>query len=362
MFTSIRANPFLRWEFRTRTTSAKINWSFILLRVIPLSFLTLVALIPVFYYIDESRLSWLGWMALILFVPRPILMLRAVVSAVASVKAEMDTHRWDLLILTGISAQKIIKSKWIGVIRQTAFDHMVFSLLHIGLALGISEYLNVMIYAGYQRAWPTILNSYIYEGWWLPNDTQVYPSLTVLVIGCIITSLFGLVECGFVAAIGLAMTFVWKQRPFAAYIASSAYYFGVLLLIAITWNYIYIGSHWSSYREMICDSHWLQECDYKTYRNYARITDTIQLGFQTPIDQATLLSANIMRPNSGQWYWLGSNTYSPFPTYDNRPFVARNLVAALLGMSVYGMIIRYFLRRATRFAIVNHGASGYLAL
>ena len=117
----------------------------------------------------------------------------------------------------------------------------------------------------------------------------------------------------------------------------------------------------------LCDLRGLLTCDYNTYQNSTRITDTIQLGFQTPIDQGTLLAANIMRPNDTRLYELKSyqkpgETYLQENNYDNRPFVARNIVAALVGTGLYLVMIRTFLRRATRFAIVNHGASGYLEL
>jgi hypothetical protein len=367
MFASIWTNHFLRWELRHTTTSAKgIKWSFILVRVIPLTFLTLVALIPVFYYIDETRLDWLGWMALILFVPRPLLIISTIVAAVGSVKNEMNTPRWELLILTGILAPKIVWGKWVGVVRQTAADHILFSLPHMGLALGIAEYLNVMNYPTYPRNWPSILSAYLYNGDWLSWSIQLYPSVIVSVIGCFVIVLFGFLECGLVAAIGLAMAFVWKQRSFIVYIASSGYYIILILFMAIIWNYLYIGSRWSTYMGALCDSSGLLTCDFNTFQSSARITDTIQLGFQTPIDQGTLLSANIMRPNDTRVYELKSyqtgEKYLQENNYDNRSFVARNILAALLGTGIYVVIIRYFLRRATRFAIVNHGASGYLEL
>src|SRR5689334_22629575 len=106
MFTSIRANPFLWWELRQGSTAKGINWSFIWLRVIPLSFLTLVALIPVFYYIDDSRVDWLPLMAIILFLPRPILAIRTLFMGIQSVRQDMIQGRWEPLILTGIPARK----------------------------------------------------------------------------------------------------------------------------------------------------------------------------------------------------------------------------------------------------------------
>ncbi|MEP6989087.1 MAG: hypothetical protein ABI970_26020, partial [Chloroflexota bacterium] len=67
-----------------------------------------------------------------------------------------------------------------------------------------------------------------------------------------------------------------------------------------------------------------------------------------------------------RWIELNSNqprlTYVRKSYYDNRPFVLRNLIAAVISCFFYLLLIRFFLRRATHFAIVNHGASGYLEL
>src|SRR5689334_6692282 len=108
MFTSTSANPFLRWELRQRSKSAKINWSFIWVRVIPLSLLTLVALIPVFFYIDDSKIKLLPLMAIILYIPRCVLALKSISMGIAAVRQDIVQQRWEVLILTGISAKKIV--------------------------------------------------------------------------------------------------------------------------------------------------------------------------------------------------------------------------------------------------------------
>lgn len=109
--------------------------------------------------------------------------------------------------------------------------------------------------------------------------------------------------------------------------------------------------------------------------------DTIQLATMILFDQGTLLAANVMRPNDDRLlkiYFipydapvLHYSTPVKYQTshilfinnsYDNRPFVLRNVIAAVISAFFYFLLIRYFLRRATRFAIVNHGASGYLEL
>ncbi len=74
------------------------------------------------------------------------------------------------------------------------------------------------------------------------------------------------------------------------------------------------------------------------------------------------LSANVMRPyddRSVEYKKYGTQdlvTYVVKSNYDNRHFVLRNLVAAMIAGLFYFLLIRFFLRRATVSAIINRGA------
>ncbi len=342
-----------------------IRWSFIWLRVLPLSILTLVALIPTRYYVTEDRADWLTIIGILLFLPRPILALRTIVSAVGSVNDEMRANRWDVLILTGISARKIVWGKWLYVVRQTAFDHVTFALLHIGFALAVAQYMNVVFYG--KPLISQILLNYRYLGAW---NLYLNPSPTVFIIGFCVIVLFGLLECGLVCAIGVATAFIWKRQVFGAYLLGVAHYITLLMVVFGIWFYTVAGSGWDSYQKNFCFGNWnwgSASCGILSWRTYNRIFDTLQIAFFTPLDQGTLLAANIMRPYDTRitdieaYDSFGNMTFYTL-NYDNRAFVARNLLAALLGAGVYAFLTRAYLRRATHFAIINHSASGYLEL
>ena len=321
---------------------------------------------PVYVYITKENFNLLTIMAFILLLPRPILALMSIVRSVGSIKAEMVAHRWDLLILTGIPARTIVWRKWLWVVRQTAFDHITCGLLHVGLALGVAQYMNVMIYPDPTTPRSMFLSPYIYEGMW---PAQIQPSLTVFIIGCFVIVLFSLLECGLVAAIGIAAAFVSRRLSFASYLFGVLHYCTLLVVAYLLWICVLIGSAQANYYALFCPGGWQTiTCNNVTWRDYKRVLNTLQMTIFTPIDQGTLLAANIMRPYDTRTLpndtidSMGNNISFFEMNYDNRPFVLRNIVAALLGAGIYAILIRAFLRRATRFAIINHGASGYLEL
>lgn len=394
MFTSIRANPFLRWEHRRTSTSVGIDWSFIWVRVIPLSFLTLVALIPVFYYIDDSRVDWLPWMAVILFMPRPILAIRIIFAGIQSVRQDIIQGRWEPLILTGISARKIVWRKWAKIVRQTFPDQVLFSLPSVGLALGISQFFhatNLQCFWG-APPYPTpqyqtimlFLHSYCYN-----SVTSYYggghlnPYGIVFGTGLLIIFIMTFFETSLNASISLLAAF----SNFAA--KGLGIIYGVIIrgrllgivFLAIPLMRDYVYQSLDCTHVMFVETFTCQSDSYRFLPSIYRATDTIELAVMPLLDQGTLLAANIMRPNDDRLLriyfrphddyivrYLGSveyeisHIYAMKSYYDNRPFVLRNIIAATISAFFYWLLIHYFLRRAARFAIVNHGASGYLEL
>jgi len=83
------------------------------------------------------------------------------------------------------------------------------------------------------------------------------------------------------------------------------------------------------------------------------------------VDFGVLTNANIMRPESAFIHVIYEVKYQNGIGYeylsgpaDTRPFVFRNIVAALLGMGLYALLIRYFLHQAQIVAIRQHGLRG----
>jgi len=392
MFTSIRANPFLRWELRRSTKLSGINWSFILMRVIPLIFLTLVALIPTQYYIDDSRVDWLPWMAIILFLPRPILAIRTIFAGIQSVRQDMLQGRWELLILTGIPARKIVWRKWVKVVRHTFPDQILFTLPAIGLALSISQFFhstNLQCFYG-APPYPTqlyqtimlFLHPYCYN-----SITSYYggghlnPYGIVFGIGLLIIFTMTFFETSLNTSISLLAAF----SNFAA--KGLGIIYGVIIrgsllgiaFLAIPLMRDYVYQSLDCTNVMFVETFTCQSSSYKFLPSVYRVTDTIELAIMPLLDQGTLLAANVMRPNDDRLLRIYfrphddhilqyldsleyeiSHIHAIKSYYDNRPFVLRNLIATTISAFFFWLLIRYFLRRATRFAIVNHGASGYL--
>ncbi len=379
MFTSIRANPFLQ--------RSGINWSFIWLRVIPLSFLTLVALIPVFYYIDDSRVDWLPLMALVLFIPRLLLMIRTLFVGIQNVQQDMIQGRWEPLILTGYPAPKIVRRKWVEVVLQTFPDQVLFSLPAIGLSMGISQFFVSTIYncgQGQPNLPITpqiqIINSF-FHSYCYNSDATYYagrlhtlnPSLIVSVIGIMIIIAFTVFEVSLNASIGTLAAFSRFATKGLGIIYGVVIRFGLLVIVLLSIPFM------EDYRQntFICRNSYSMACS--TYGQYFlsvfsgslyRGYDTLQLTAMPLLDQGTLLAANIMRPSDTRliridvyhFMYKAPRIDLVQNRYDNRRFVLRNLIAAAISTFFYWLLICYFLRRATRFAIVNHGASGYLEL
>ena len=408
MFTSLRANPFLKWELRrTSTSSAKINWSFIWLRVIPLTLLTLVALIPVFYYIDDNGIKFLPLMAIILYIPRCILALKSIAMGIAAMRQDIIQQRWEVLILTGISAKRIVRRKWINIVAQTLPDQILFSLPAIGLALGISQFFQTSSYCGgVGQAPPTWSIRYILIHTWLQPYCYVSehayfaghlnPSMSVILIGITLIIVTAFMEAGLNASIGLLAGFSKIAGKGIGIIYGTAIHLGLALIILLSIAplgnrliYNILCPNFVLIDVFFCPNYYGRRPSvtydpnifYDMHKVINRGYDTIQLATMILFDQGTLLAANVMRPNDDRLlkiYFipydapvLHYSTPVKYQTshilfinnsYDNRPFVLRNVIAAVISAFFYFLLIRYFLRRATRFAIVNHGASGYLEL
>ncbi|MBA3868400.1 MAG: hypothetical protein H0X30_04545 [Anaerolineae bacterium] len=379
MFAPLRNNALLKLELRHTSISRRINWSFILLRVIPLTFLTFVALIPIFYFIDDSHMDWLPWMAIVLFTPRLVLAIRTISTGIQSVRQDMIQQRWEPLILTGISARKIVWSKWITIVRQNLPDQILFTLPTIGLALGISQFFQATYYCGRQiTSGPYLDRVDLINSLFAPycyNNNADYswgylkPSIEVFLIGCIIILILGYLESGLNASIGLIAGLSRLSVN-----GLSTFYGSVIRLSLLITILFSISSMHDFFRfANICNNLTYIITNHCAFldnleRLSRRMYDTIELAAMPFLDQGTLLSANVMRPSDRRIRDI--TTPEPYPRkeiilkneYDNRPVVLRNLIAAVISGFFYYLLIRFFLRRATRFAIVNHGASGTLEL
>jgi hypothetical protein len=275
----------------------------------------------------------------------------------------------------------------VNTVSQTFADHILFSLPSMGLALGISQFFQStysFCYPGgglqpnsllfYQvKLVHTLFHPYCYAAD-LPHTAgqlhPLYPSTTVSVIGLLIIVAIACFEVGLNASIGTLAGFSRFSVSGIALMLGVSIRSGLLLLIAfvIPWmqdflNYNLYCGNFLIVRTSICE--------YTTssaWRSFYRTYDTLQLATMPLLDQGTFLAANVMRPNDDRWLELKSyrnpdrETLVRKNTFDNRPFVLRNLMALVVNGFLYALLIRFFLRRATRFAVRYHGASGYIEL
>lgn len=396
MITSIRAKYLLGYEVRNRSRTSGINWLFIWMRVVPLTILTLVASIPVVFYIDDGGIKLLPIMAIILYAPRSILILKSIFTGIADVRQDIIQRRWEVLIVTGISAKQIVWRKWATVITKTLPDQILFSLPAIGLALGISQFFQASSYCGgVGQAPPKSSIRYILIDTWLQPYCYVSenayfaghlnPSIIVILIGITLIILTAFMEAGLNASIGLLAGFSKIAGKGIGIVYGTAIRLGLALIILISIAplenrliYNILCPNFVLIDVFFCPNYYGRRPSitydpaifHEMYKMINRGYDTIQLTFMSLFDQGTLLAANVMRPNDDRWMELKSYYYNQPERliivrkshYDNRPFVLRNVMALGVSAFFYWLLIRYFLRRATRFAIVNHGASGYLEL
>lgn len=204
--------------------------------------------------------------------------------------------------------------------------HVFLIPAKMSLALGFMEWLNVGRY--YTTA--TILKPYFY----LSGAAPIYPQWETLLIGIIVVILFSLLESGIIAALTILPIHPSRVLMLRLLIALSV--IGVMSQYQISLPQVshipYTSCH---YIDSINCNTW------KPSRRARLIGETIETGFFTLNDMGTLLAANIMRPpvfayrccqENGSWY------------VHNRPFVARQLVAGLLGVLVYMATIFTVLR------------------
>lgn len=380
MLAAIRGNHYMRAELQRTSTTHGVKWSFILMRVIPLVCLTLVALIPTQVYINDNLVDWLPLMAIVLYLPRPILAIRTIFTGIHAVRQDMLDQRWELLILTGIPAHKIVWGKWMNVVKQTLLDQIVFALPALGLAMGISQFFLSTDFTCYLNPYVPPKNYMIViDAWLLPycHNSDMYaafqsyplnPSTAVAIIGLVIIVLMAVMESGLNAGIGILAGFSRIPAKGLTLVYGVIIRASILLLIGFG---LPIGYGWFGYR-LVCQTipypNICMTFSYTAQMATSKGAETLQLAVMPLLDQGTLLAGNIMRPNDDRWVEYGPYNSNPPVTYvrkspyDNRPFVFRNLVAASMCVLLYFLLIRHFLRHARYRAMKYHGASGYLEL
>lgn len=328
-----------------------------------------VSLTPLWLYLDTNQTGLLLVMVAVIYLAHVMVEMRTMLLAIHSITREQRAGTWDLLILTGIDARRIVWGKWWGVVRHVWKDHALMALPRVGLAFGIAQYLLRFPPASMYQPFPWG-TPFAYVSC-LPNCSNINPQLTTTLIGALLILIFSAVEAGLMGAIGIALACCSRHYHVLQVLAGTAVRI-VITVVAIlvievgrvNWQHLLV-IHCSLSPSCAWHGAGIPSDEASYYelnsirRTVLRIKDTAQLSVSPLTDAGTSLSANVMRPFGdgtmfgkdirlikGEWVIL---------SHSNLLFVLRNLVAAILGLTLYALIIVGVLRLAQA-AVQRHGA------
>ena len=259
-----------------------------------------VATIPLWHYIRDGHI--LALMVVVVAFTYINIVLSTVQAArpiLSSEKSKTPLPRW--------LPDKPKYHKWWMLVRRTLKWHLLLIPPKMGLALGFVEWLHLGAY----QSTATILRPFHYSS---PQIPLAYPQWETVTLSIVVLILFTVSECGFISAISML-----TSRPSKVV--------ALRLLIALS-----IVGLMSQYQATIPSRCCYYMRNYQQKLTAIRIDETIETGFLTTTGMGVLLSANIMRP-----YELSFIRYDHqlIAYRDNRPFVARQIVAGMLGLLLY---------------------------
>jgi hypothetical protein len=281
-----------------------------------------VATIPLWHYIRDGRILAL-MVAVVTFAYINVVLctVQAAQPILSSEKAKTPLPRW--------LPDKPKYQKWWLLVRHTLKWHLLLIPPKMGLALGFAEWFHV---SGFSDK-TYVLREVYYSGF---NLVFSYPQWETILIGTCLIGLFTLFEvCLIASLLFLARQLATSRKQLIFVVALRTILIfstiGLLYIIRIeALDYqVYGGGDCGNYRYL-----WGTENPdnialidlYEGKCIRRRVLETGYLALLTPLDQSVLLSANIMRPLK-----LHPNSIWT----DNRPFVARQIVAGLLGLLLY---------------------------
>jgi len=369
-------NPIYQAETRhLRRPGHPVKWGYVVGRVLLFIPVALIACIPSVIYIDGFQDNWLNLMLLTAILVQVALTVRAAAVTSHLIQHDYTSGNWDLLRLTNISAQQFVIGKWQVAFRLVWFDFALFSIIKLGLAVALVHYLHLSwwhnlpaIMGTCPQDWPSTLSKgFCYHGnviyQRLPGYEayQFQPSLNTMLIAGSFTFGFALLESGYFTAMSL-----WLQVRFKRW--GTVLHAGAVCIMRV-------GMIATAYLSLFIIT------ENRGGRNYDihvppyairwdaitryRAVETFEVAITPLLDNGVLLNANIMRPEAAFRDVAYAVEYLPGGGYDAQmgaadtcPFVFRNIVAALLGMGLYALLIRYFLHQAQIVAIRQHGLRG----
>lgn len=280
-----------------------------------------VATIPLWHY---TLIGYMWIMATVVLFAYFMVVLSSVQASqtiLSSEKSKITFPRW--------LPNKPKYQKWWSLSRHTVKWHLLLIIPKLGLALG---FLRWFVNDGFVHGTYIFHELYYVGGYFDKNVPQIE---TIFIAICLIT-FFSIMDQQLITSIILLgqniklnqkkFVFVFTFRLLLAF----SFMFLVFFTRIISADYYddQVGNNCLAYRSYIRrgDTESAIQVQLSCYSR--RVKETAYLALTTPFEQSILLSANVMRPirphPDSFWNWS-----------DNRLFVARQVVAGLLGLILY---------------------------
>lgn len=293
-----------------RTPRKREAWD--ILRPIIFGVGLMFALIPSFYPITDHEFVILPLMALVIFITHLALTLRTL-SVAASVRSWGEgTEAWDVLAMTGISARQFIWGTHRTVVQRVWFDHVVFSLLRLGLAVGMAQLLHMINAVALQNYY---LEPLFYGSNYDPSK-PLTPDLAQLLIGGILLVGFAFLEAYLLVGLYLLVR-LWREKDGQARHLGTTLTVRALLVVGVIaiWTalqpiktlarlewFCEVGSYCSNLAYPSVERSKITADGWLLYYNL----DTMRMAFSVLGDNATLLVADLMRPSYGIMFMVNA--------------------------------------------------------
>lgn len=375
MIQRLNHNPIARLNIASHEKTQHNRWKIRPLWLMPL---LLIATIPTWLYIDQTRDVVLVMMLLV-NLGASMLMTVYTASFVHEIMRRLrflpddgDGNN-DLLMLSNIDAKTYVGGIWWTTVRRLWPNYLLLAVPRIGLAYGLAQYLHIVHLnpnplSEISPAYPLFNPAFQYASSHDFSLIRLQPNLDTVIIGGIVLVMLSFFETGFsTALITLATMFTDRSKlrtSLLAIVLRLVIGVGVAQVMLVMRP---INQAW--FREFACCGCGSAACSQADpdsrrdtqFRPALRALETGQVTLSVLSDGGALLGANIMRP-FGEASIYGQewgnvrvgNVYEYQMTRNtNLLFVLRNVLSAGLGVIMYGMLTWGILRLTRLFAYVR---------
>ncbi len=158
------------------------------------------------------------WLAIMTVAMYPVVMLVTFGLSANSVRREKSGHTWDYLRLTELDAQQIVIGKWWASLRALNGDHGMVMVLRFGFSSAFVMFLSDMIITPFG----------------LPAEWTLLPLLLI------ITAIYGFLDAGLTAALGIVGAMIDVGGPTFPFILFSIRVFTALVALGLWLGTLFI--------------------------------------------------------------------------------------------------------------------------